>query len=182
MTRAGVAGTRSKKAGEVEYPDECEEKGEQHEAKRVYSIRPDQNARKDRGCHRCSLLSCHVGISVRRLLRNRGAVQLEPAPCHSASIVPRQARPADVRPHRIHGTRRGDAHLADQRRAPVAVAAHAAPVVIDEAARDTIQRGVILQREPRPLPRERAARPAGPTHGFPVVRHVRCTDSHFRSN
>ena len=156
---------------------ESEEDGEHRKGKCVHSIRPHQSPQDDRRCHRCLLLTGRIHISVRW---QRGAVQPEPAARHAASVVSGQARPADVRPHGIHGARRGDAHLADQRRAPIAVTAHAALVVIDEPARDTIQDSVILQREPRPLPRERAARSTCPTDGFPLVRHVRCTEGDHR--
>jgi hypothetical protein len=78
-------------------------------------------------------------------------LQIEAAARRAAFVVAGQTRFADVRPHWIDGAGGGDADLPHQRRAAIAIAAHAAAFVIDEPARDALQRGVVLQGKPRPL-------------------------------
>src|SRR5712692_139256 len=90
-------------------------------------------------------------------------------PGHSAGVISWRTSPANLGPHGVHGTRRRYTDIAHQGRTAIAVAPHSPVLVIDERTRDSSEISVVLQREPRPLPRKRAARAAGPAHSRLLV-------------
>jgi len=93
-------------------------------------------------------------------------------PGHLARIVAGHARSADLGAHGINRARGCDTDVAHQRRTAIALTAHAPQFLIDEGARNAIEIGVGLEREPGPLRRIGAARAAGATCvGILVICH-----------
>jgi hypothetical protein len=78
-------------------------------------------------------------------------------PRRAAGIVSRHTRFANVRSPVVDRAGRPDANRPDKGGAPVAVAPHAPPRVIDKRARNPAEIGLGFQREPRPFRRKRAA-------------------------
>lgn len=80
---------------------------------------------------------------------------------HQACVIAWLAGPADVGPIPVDCAGRRCADIAHQSGTAIARAPHAPEVVGNQLRGDAIEVGVILGREPRPLPGERATRPAG---------------------
>lgn len=98
------------------------------------------------------------------------------APRHSAGIISWQAGPADVRPEGVDRARCRHANIPHKGGAAVAVAAHAPVRIINEGARNAIEIGIVLQREPRPLGRIGTTGPACLAHGRSDILHLAAAD------
>jgi hypothetical protein len=79
------------------------------------------------------------------------ASQSEPLPRHQACIVAGLARATNIRSDAVNCAGGGDADLAYQGGAAIAVALHAPEMLVDELAGDAIEIGIVLQGEARPL-------------------------------
>jgi len=77
--------------------------------------------------------------------------QVEMPPGHFARVVSRPTHSTNVGPHGVNRARRRYSDIAHKRRTAIADAAHLRPPVIDERARNAVERRVVLQREPWPL-------------------------------
>lgn len=86
--------------------------------------------------------------------------QPKPVSCHAAVGITGLAGPAYVRSLAIDGAPGSEPDLSHQCVTSVPMAPHATQTVVDKLARNAAQIGLVLHREPRPLPRVRAAGPA----------------------
>ena len=86
--------------------------------------------------------------------------QAVPSSRHVAFGIAGHAGAAHFGPHGVNPARGRHADPARQRRAAIAVAAHARQPLVDEICRDEIERRVVLGGEPRPVRRIGAAGPA----------------------
>lgn len=77
--------------------------------------------------------------------------QSESLPRHQACIVAGLARAANIRSDAVNCAGGGDADLAHQGGAAIAVAPHAPETRVDELAGDAVEMGIVLQGEARPL-------------------------------
>jgi len=95
-----------------------------------------------------------------------------------AGLITRRAHSANLRPERINRARRRHADLTDQSGAAISFATHATVVVINEESRNTIEFGIALRREPRPIRRKRTARAASPAYLPPVIERFNGIEHH----
>ena len=79
------------------------------------------------------------------------ASQSEPLPRHQACIVAGLARATNIRSDAVNCAGGGDADLAYQGGAAIAVALHASEMLVDELAGDAIEMRIVLKGEARPL-------------------------------
>jgi hypothetical protein len=79
------------------------------------------------------------------------ASQSEPLPRHQACIVAGLARATNIRSDAVNCAGGGDADLAYQGGAAIAVALHASEMLVDEVGGDAIEMRIVLKGEARPL-------------------------------
>src|SRR5712671_1586466 len=91
-----------------------------------------------------------------------------PLPRHVALGIAGHAGAADIGPNSVNPATNGNANLARQRRAAVAVAAHSRLPLVDEFLRDQGERRVVLDAEARPVRRIAAAGTAALAEAFGI--------------
>jgi len=77
--------------------------------------------------------------------------QSESLPRQETCIVAGFARATNIRSDAVNCAGGGDADLAHQGGAAIAVAPHAPETLVDEPAGDAVEMGIVLQGEARPL-------------------------------
>src|SRR5882757_6806852 len=91
-----------------------------------------------------------------------------PLPRHVALGIAGHAGAADIGPNSVNPATNGNANLARQRRAAVAVAAHSRLPLVDEFLRDQGERLLVLDAEARPVLRIGAAGAAALAQAFGI--------------
>src|SRR5262249_19654801 len=108
--------------------------------------------------------------------------QVEPAARGAAFVVAGKAGDAHLGANRVDGAGGGDAHLPHPRGAAAAITTRTAAFVVHETLGDAGERRIVLEREPRPLARIGAARPAGlAIEGRLLTRRAGAGQAHLRT-